>query len=172
MMSSKNENRIEYTRYGKLITPQDKALDKITCGVAVITTHWNEKPYGMTAAWFTRSSNEPYLMTVSVWNENFTHDILLESKIFATNILSENQRELVIHFGRQSGRDIDKFADVRYRPEKSGSPILYQDAIAYMDCRTVNNMKAGDHTIFLGEILQAAILSDQVPLIYDRQDYP
>ena len=171
-MIQENENPNEYSRSGKLITPLDKTLDKITCGVAVITTHWNEKPYGMTAAWFTRSSNEPYLMTVSVWNENFTHDILLESKIFAANILGESHRKLTIHFGRQSGRDIDKFKDVRYRTEKSGSPILYKDAIAYMDCRTVNTMNAGDHTIFLGEILQAAILSEEAPLIYDRQDYP
>lgn len=171
-MIPKNENPNEYSSSGKLITPHDKALDKITCGVAVITTHWNEKPCGMTAAWFMRSSNEPCLMTVSVWNENFTHDILLESKIFATNILGESHRELAIHFGRQSGRDIDKFKDVRYRTEKSGSPILYKEAIAYMDCRTVNTMNAGDHTIFLGEILQAAILSEEVPLIYHRQDYP
>ena len=130
-MISENENPVEYSRSGKLITPLDRALDKITCGVAVITTHWNEKPYGMTAAWFTRSSNEPYLMTVSVWNENFTHDMLLKSKIFATNILGESQRELAIHFGRQSGRDIDKFAGLSYRTEKSGSPILNKDATVF-----------------------------------------
>lgn len=111
-------------------------------------------------------------MTVSIWNENCTHDILLESKIFAANILGEKQQELAIHFGRQSGRDIDKFKDIRYRTEKSGSPILYKDAIAFMDCRTVNTMNAGDHTVFLGEILQAAILSEEVPLIYARPDYP
>ena len=171
-MITGRESKVEYTRSGKLITPIDRALDKITCGVAVITTHWDEKPYGMTAAWFTRSANEPYLMTVSVWNENFSHDILLKSKIFAVNILGENQQELAIHFGRQSGRDIDKFTGIRYRTEKSGSPILYKDAVAYMDCRTVNSMNAGDHTIFLGKILQAAVLRQEVPLIYDRKDYP
>ncbi len=171
-MLSVNEEPLEYSRGGKIITPQDKALDKITHGVAVITTCWNDKPYGMTAAWFARASNEPYLMTVSVWNENCTHDVLLKSGIFAANILGETKKEFAIHFGRQSGRQVDKFSQVPYRTEVSGSPILYKDAIAYMDCRIANNLKAGDHTIFLGEIFKADFLNKEDPLIYDRRDYP
>ncbi len=171
-MNSRDEGPIEYSRTGKTITPLDKALDKISHGVAAITTYWDEKPYGMAAAWFTRASNEPYLMTVSVWQENFTHDVFLKSHVFAANILGENKQKLAIHFGRQSGRDIDKFSHITYRTEVTGSPILYKDAIAYMDCRIVDTLKAGDHTIFLGQILQAAILNEDNPLIYNRKDYP
>ena len=171
-MVSEKEEQIEYSRTGKIITPLDKALDKITHGVAIITTYWDDQPYGMTAAWFTRASNQPYLMTVSVLNKNFTHDVLLKSGIFAANILGERKKEFAIHFGRQSGRNVNKFSQVDYRIELSGSPILYKDALAYVDCRIGNTLKAGDHTILLGEVLQAAILRDEDPLIYDRKDYP
>ncbi len=163
---------IEYTRTGKIITPQDRALDKITLGVHVITTQWQDKPYGMTAAWVTRCSNEPYLVAVNVWEQNFSHDMFKKSGVYAINVLSQGQEELAIHFGRQSGRDIDKFKDVFWRPAESGSPILYQDALAYIDCRVADSLKVGDHTLFVGQVIKAEILKKLEPLVYDRRSYP
>jgi len=171
-MTTQHEEVTEYSRSGKIITQLDNALDKITHGVAIITTSWKNKPYGMAAAWFTRASNEPYLISVSVWTKNFTHENIEKSRIYAVNILGETKKDLAIHFGRQSGRDVNKFELIAYRTGKSGSPILYRDAIAYVDCQVVDAFEAGDHTIFLGKVLQAEIICDQDPLIYRRKDYP
>ena len=171
-VSNENNEMIEYSRTGKVITPLDKALDKIVNGVAIITTSLGKTPYGMTAAWFTRASNEPYLVTVSVWKKNFTHENIQKSRIYAINILDESKKDLAVHFGRQSGRDVNKFKQIVYRNGKSGSPILYMDAMAYVDCQVVKTLEAGDHTIFLGQVLQAETISPHNHLVYNRKDFP
>ena len=165
------EEEIEYSRTGKIITPLDRALDKILHGIGIVTTSLARRPYGMTATWFTRVSNSPYLVIVSVWQKNFTHDNIARSRVYAINILGERERDLATQFGSESGRDVDKFRQVVYRIGKTGSPILYQDAIAYIDCQVVDTMEAGDHTIFLGQVVEAAILSPQDPQVYHRKDY-
>ena len=92
--------------------------------------------------------------------------------VFAINILDESKKDLAIHFGRQSGREVDKFVEIEYRTEESGSPILHRDAIAYVDCRVVETLEAGDHTIFMGKVLKAETIRQKDPLVYNRKDYP
>lgn len=171
-MSIENKEVIEYSRSGKVITALDNALDRIVHGVAIITTAFNNRPYGMAAAWFTRASNEPYLVAVSVWKKNFTHQKIQESRIFAINILEEGKKDLAVHFGQQSGRDVNKFKQIGYRTGKSDSPILCRDIVAYVDCQVVNTLDAEDHTIFLGKVIQAEIVSPNDPLIFNRKDFP
>ena len=170
--TKENRRKNEYSTTGKLITPLDRALDKIVHGVAIITTCVNGKPYGMAAAWVTRASNEPYLVSVSVWKENLTHEKIQKSGVYAINILDESKKHLAIHFGRHPGRDVNKFEQIVYRKGKSGSPILYMDAVAYVDCQVIKAIEAGDHTILLGQVLQAEIMRPHHPMIYARKDYP
>ena len=168
---TENEEEIEYSKIGKIITPLDRALDKTLHGIGIVTTSLEGTPYGMAAAWFTRASNEPYLVSVSVWHRNYTHEKIAQSRVYAINILGKGKRDLVIHFGHQSGRDVNKFKDIVYRTGRSSAPILHQDAIAYVDCKVVDTMKAGDHTIFLGYVLDAENLQRLDPEVYHRKDY-
>jgi flavin reductase (DIM6/NTAB) family NADH-FMN oxidoreductase RutF len=163
---------VEFSRTGKQINATDMALDRLVSGVAIVTTCYERMPYGMTAAWFARASNEPYMVTVSVWGKNFTHEKMILSRNYAINILDEHSKDLAVHFGRQSGRDVDKFANIPYRLGESGAPILFKDCLAYIDCRMVDSMKAGDHTIFLGHVLRAEILVQHDSLVYNRKDFP
>lgn len=163
---------IEYSRTGKLITPTDRALDKILSGLVIVTTCYEEIPYGMTAAWFSRASNEPYLVTVSISENSYTHGKLIKSGNYALNILDESQKELASHFGRNSGRDVNKFMSIEFRLGKSGSPILYKNACAFMDCQVIDTLNAGDHTVFLGKVLDAEIIKPVEPLVYHRKDFP
>jgi len=54
---------------------------------------------------------------------------------------------------------------------KTGAPIL-KDCLAFMDCRVHGSLEVGDHTIFVGEILDSGFQKAGEPLIYDRLDYP
>ncbi len=164
----------EYTRTGREVTLADRVMDKIVKGVAIITTKSGEKVNGMAASWFTRVSEVPFLVMVSVWKENYSHDLIKKGGIFAINIMAKGQVETARHFGRQSGRDTNKFLNTKYEIKKTGSPIL-KDCLAFLDCKVFSFLEAGDHTIFVGEVLDSGFHRDDrdgEPLVYDRKDYP
>jgi flavin reductase (DIM6/NTAB) family NADH-FMN oxidoreductase RutF len=86
------------------------------------------------------------------------------------NYLREGQQVLAVHFGKQSGREVDKFHKVHYSTEKTGAPIL-KDCLAYLDCRVINQMDSGDHTIFLGEVLSGQVIAPGRGLQFELKDY-
>ncbi|HID09196.1 TPA: flavin reductase, partial [Candidatus Micrarchaeota archaeon] len=65
--------------------------------------------------------------------------------------------------------EVDKFAGISYRTAVTGSPIL-EGVAAWLDCRLVGSCPAGDHTIFVGEVVEAWA-GDKAPLRYDPRDY-
>ena len=160
----------ETTRMGRAITDIDRAFNVHVRGVMVITTKMGQKLNGMSAAWVSRAAEQPFLVMASIYKENYSHDLIRKSRIFAVNYLKEGQQGLAIHFGKQSGRDVDKFMKVPYFTEKTGAPIL-RDCLAFLDCRVVRKMDSGDHTIFLGETLSGRVLAPGRGLEYDLKDY-
>jgi len=147
-----------------------KARWLITNGVYVITANWDGRLNGMAAAWVTRISAEPVLVAVAIWHENLTYRYVHESEAFAVNILGEGQQELARWFGRRSGRDVDKFARAPYRLGPTGSPIL-EEALAYLDCSVIFEMAFGDHTLFVGEVVEEGVQHEGAPLVYRHEDY-
>ena len=160
----------ETTRMGRPISDIDRAFNVQVRGVMVITTKWGEKMNGMSAAWVSRASEQPFLVMASVYKENYSHDLIQQSRIFAVNYLREGQQNLAIHFGKQSGREVDKCRKVLYSTDKTGAPIL-NDCLAYLDCRVINQMDSGDHTIFLGEVLSGKVITPGRGLQFELKDY-
>jgi flavin reductase (DIM6/NTAB) family NADH-FMN oxidoreductase RutF len=161
---------IETTRQGRAITDIDRAFNVQVRGVVVITTTWGQKLNGMSAAWVSRASEQPFLVMASVYKKNYSHDLIHKSGIFAVNYLRQGQQRLAIHFGKQSGREVDKFLKVPYFAEKTGAPIL-KDCLAYLDCGVIDRMDSGDHTIFLGEVLSGRVIASGRGLEFELKDY-
>ena len=159
-----------YTSTGREVTLIDRVFDQMARGVVVITTRLDKKLNGMSACWVSRSADQPFLVMASIWKKNFSHDLIKESGIFAINILRRDQVNVARHFGKQSGRDVEKFAQVAYRKAKTGSPIL-SDCLAYLDCWVVSATDSGDHTIYVGEVQEADFITRGEPLLFQRSDY-
>lgn len=147
-----------------------KARWLITNGVYVVTARWENKLNGMAASWVTRISADPTLVAVAIWHENLTYRFVHGSGAFALNILGEGQQELARWFGRRSGRNVDKFARVPYRLGPTGSPIL-KEALAYLDCRVIFERAFGDHTLFVGEVVEEGVQHEGAPLVYRHEEY-
>lgn len=146
-------------------------IEKIINGVAVVTSKRGNKDInGLSVAWMSQVSWDPPLVMVAIGKVNYTHDFIKESKVFAISILSQNMKDMAKLFGLKSGRDINKFQDITYEFKKSGSPII-SDCLAYLDCKVLKSFDVGDHTIFVGEILDTDIKDDKEPLIYNSKDY-
>lgn len=145
-------------------------LERIVNGVAVVTSKRETDINGLSVAWMTQVSDSPPLVMVCVGKEKYTHELIDDSGVFAINILSERQKDVAKLFGLQSGRTINKFNEIDYDLKKSGAPIL-KDCLAYVDCTVHKSIDVGDTTLFVGEILEAAINNGEKPLIYNSKDY-
>jgi len=147
-----------------------EVLEKIVNGVVIVTSKKGKEINGLTVAWVTQASFNPPLVIVSIGKERYTREFIEESKVFAINILSERQKDLAKLFGLHSGKTMNKFSKVEYETRKTGAPIL-KDCLAYLDCKVHKSIEVGDHIIYVGEILEARIKSDEKPLIYNSKDY-
>lgn len=150
---------------------QEVAFKALVNGVYVVTTRLGDKVNGMTAAWVSQVSLNPLLVMVSIAPPRYSHTLIKESGIFAINVLTSEQVDLAKRFGYKSGRKIDKFAGLDYLTASSGAPILPQ-AYAFLDLKLVHTFTAGDHSLFVGEVLEAKFLHPQSqPLIFKKSDF-
>jgi flavin reductase (DIM6/NTAB) family NADH-FMN oxidoreductase RutF len=93
---------------------------------------------------------------------------IARSGVFAANVLEEGRGEaLSRRFSTWGVRD--KFQGVAYRTERTGSPIL-EISLAWVDCQVTETVTAGDHVIFIGEVLEADAREGS-PLVYYRGGY-
>lgn len=137
-------------------------------GVAVVTTVKPDgKLCGLTANAVASVSLDPPLILVCVAKDSDTHDCIRSASFFAVNVLDNADERIARRF---STWDVDqKFEGLAFRPEATGAPI-FDNAIAWIDCHVQAEYPAGDHTIFVGEVL-AGDAREGMPLVYYRGGY-
>lgn len=111
----------------------------------------------MTAAWVTQVSFSPSLLAVSVAPERYTHSLIEAAGAFSVSVLREDQEDVAKDLGSRSGARGDKLKGYKIGTRKTGAPIL-EEAGAYYDCRVVAKHKVGDHTLFVGEVVDQGSL--------------
>lgn len=147
-----------------------RAQRKIINGIYVISTRLGERINAMTAAWVCRASHSPPLLTVAIGRTRYTHDMIRGSGVFAVHALGPEHMGVAKRFGLKTGHRSKKFEGVEYSTKVTGSPIL-RDCIAWIDCRVVGEHDAGDHTIFVGEMLDGDVVKDVPTVLYDRESF-
>ncbi len=146
------------------------ALGHLTHGVYVLGTRRGRQSNAMAASWVMQTSERPPCVAVAIRNDRYTHDIVAESETFALSVLRDDQVNVATHFGEMSGEHDDKLRGVPYGLTPTGSPYLL-DCLAYLDCRMMDRARAGDHTVFVGEVTAGETLDASFPLIYDPAEY-
>ena len=126
-----------------------KAFGSFATGVTVVTTRQNNGiPRGFTANSFTSVSLDPPLLLVCISKNAQSFSTFRDSKYFAVNILSENQRSTAGLFSSQSP---EKFKITKWKKGYKDLPIL-DSALSYFSCEKTNFQEAGDHAIIIGSI--------------------
>lgn len=144
-----------------------KTLYKVSYGLYVVGSVKNEKYNGQIANTVFQITSEPPTIAVSINKSNLTHEFIKESKVFAVSILSkETPIRFIGHFGFKSGRDTDKFKDVKYKSGITGAPVVLEYTIAYLETEVTNMVDVGTHTIFIGKVVDAEILGTGEPMTY------
>ena len=140
-------------------------------GVTVVTTRGEEHAYGMTANAFSSVSLDPPLILVCVINPSEGAEHITRNGVFAVNILAVDQEPMSRYFAsRDRPKGLDAFRDVPHRIAASGSPIL-DGVAAFMDCRVHAMHEAGDHLIFIGEVLELDVQDSGTPLVFHGGGY-
>lgn len=122
-----------------------QTFGKFATGVTVVTFFDEDKISGITVNSFTSVSLEPALVLVSI-DKKAKALLKLENKAFTINILAEDQAGIAWQFaGReQQGIEIDWIKD--------GSAPRIANVAAYIECKPWQQVDAGDHVLFIGEI--------------------
>ena len=140
----------------------DQALKKITTGIYIVTSKLGSEINGMVASWVSQVSFSPPLIMVAIKKERYSHLMIEKGKVFAVNILSKKQKKMVSTF-KGKDKSENKFLTIPFEIKKSGAPVI-KDALAFLDCRLITKFAPGDHTIFIGEVLEGDIVEEGNPL--------
>ena len=129
-------------------------LRYLTSPVVAVTSERGGKRNGMILDSAVRASIVPSVPRLSVYIHkfNFSHDLVFETGRFVVHLLRTDQIELVHQLGFQSGRTIDKLANLPHHLGTTGAPVL-DDCYAHFECRVANVMDTGSSTCFLGDVV-------------------
>jgi len=145
-----------------------KALYKISYGVYIICSIDGDKINGQIANTVIQAASEPPTIAVSINKSNLTHEYINKSKILTASILSQDAPlSLIGNFGFKSGRDVNKFEGINYRTGTTGAPVVTDNATAYLEVKVTKEIDVGTHTMFIGELVDAGVLSDDTVMTYE-----
>ncbi|MCW4466941.1 flavin reductase [Glutamicibacter sp. MNS18] len=132
-------------------------------GVTVITTTCDDTPAGTTASAVASLSMDPPMMLVCLNRSSATHDKVMDSGIFAVNIMSQEQDSTALAFARKG---TDKFAGISWSSAPNGAPVI-DGSLATIACRVTETAVGGTHTVFMGEVIDT-VTNPGEPLTYYR----
>ncbi len=133
------------------------ALRMIPYGLYVLTAEAEDgKVAASTVNWVTQASFDPPLVAVGVKADSGAHSIIKESRVFALNVLGKGQQDLAFSFFKPAERDGNSIAGESFSSGSAGAPIL-SSALAFVECNLVDTVERGDHSLFVGEVVDAGI---------------
>ena len=139
--------------------PNDKktALRMIPYGLYVLTGEAEDgRVAAATVNWVTQTSFEPPLVVVGVKADSGAHAIIKEAGAFALNVLGKDQQGMAYAFFKPAEREGNTIAGEAFRSGSSGAPIL-ESCPAFIECKLVDTFENGDHSIFVGEVVDAGV---------------
>jgi flavin reductase (DIM6/NTAB) family NADH-FMN oxidoreductase RutF len=137
------------------------AFGKMTYGIYVLTSCYQQEINGMIASWVSQVSYAPPQIMVAVHTHRYSHQLIEKGGSFALHVLDKSQQNFLSRF---KGEDpAAKFSDLNWTTGKTGCPIL-SDCLAYLECELKTHYRPGNHTLFIGEVVDAGVLAKASPL--------
>jgi len=145
-----------------------ESLFKLSYGVYILSSKKDSKLNGCIVNTVFQLSPEPPMAAVSVNRQCLTHEYITDSRVFAVSILSEEApMSFVGRFGFRSGREIDKFEQINFKIGQTGSPIVLDNTVAFLEAEVAQSIDVVTHTLFIGRIVACETLEkDAEPMTY------
>ncbi|MEO8512936.1 MAG: flavin reductase family protein [Ignavibacteria bacterium] len=123
--------------------------------VVLITSRFDNQDNVLPVDWHIPLSFSPKLYAVCLESGNHSSAMILKSGVFVVNFMPAECEKQIIECGRLSGKDTDKFGVTgleKSEASKINAPII-KNAVGYLECKLVDTITTGDHTLFIGEVL-------------------
>ena len=146
------------------------ALSSWASGVSVVTTNAGGLLYGLTVSSFTSLSLDPPLILVCIDNRNRFPTMVAEAGGFAVSILAREQEAASNYFAGSGRLPTPNFTTIEGEWTESGQPVV-KGAAAHIVCRLHDQLQRGDHTIIIGEVVEARTDDSKMPLLYWKRGY-
>ncbi len=138
-----------------------QAFGRMTNGIYVLTTRYGDQINAMIASWVTQVSYDPPLILAAVHPNRYCHDLVEKSAAFALHIIARDQTEMI---ERMMGPDPSaKFDGLQWEADTNGCPRL-EACLAWFACRVNAIHRPGNHTLFIGEVVDAGINAQGKPM--------
>ncbi|MEQ9548856.1 MAG: flavin reductase family protein [Coleofasciculus sp. G3-WIS-01] len=139
-------------------------LRKIPHGLYICGVKEGDNLNGFTVSWLMQSSFEPPLVVNCIKKETGSHEMLKKSGVFSISFLDSGQKNMAAKFFKPQSRVGNKFEDVEfYEGEATGCPII-SDSLGYIECKVIDAVEKGDHSIYVGEVIAAGVHREGEPL--------
>ncbi len=150
----------------------NQTLFQVTHGLYILTAEHEGRLNGQCLDALMQVTNTPPRIAIGINKHSLTHEMIAATGRFVANVLDredEHCPEVIRHFGFQSGRTVDKFAETPHELGESGIPILPK-AKAFYECRVIPEMTRdlGTHTLFVALVERAGMREDGEPLTYNE----
>ena len=145
-------------------------MKQFPTGVTVVGAAYNGQKHGMTVNSFTSVSLDPPMVLICITRNSGCHKLIKDSGMFSISVLSEHQSELSRRFADHREFDVHRFLGVDHHLGDGAVPIV-DEAVAVLECVVKDCLLAGDHTVFVGVVKSAQVMSDQRPLVFYQSDY-
>lgn len=123
-----------------------------------VTTVANGKRNANIVTWLTQTDMGSKILAVALYKVDYTIELVRESGILNINLLAVDQPGLIRKLGQQSGRNKDKFKNLPHALDERGCPYL-TEAVGYVQCRVKHTTDAGDHELFICEVIKQVVLN-------------
>ncbi len=148
-----------------------RVLWTMPSGLYVIGSRAGDRRNAMTLNWATQVSSNPKLVAIGVEKGAFTHELIAEGRIFSLCVIDREDRAVVRKFTKPV--EVDAAASTMngfpFHDGSTGAPVLDM-AVAYVECRLHQEVDLGDHTLFIGEVVDAGFQKDEETPVLRMED--
>lgn len=147
-------------------TAKRTALRKISYGLYVVGVRDGENLNAFTGDWMSQCSFAPPLVMLAVRNDSGSNAMIRNGQVFAVSVLGREQQDVAKHFFKPERTSIGngKLDGFELVEGETGAPIL-KGCSAWFECRVCEIVETGgDHTVVVGEVIEAGVESDNEPL--------
>ncbi len=146
----------------------DELLNRVTWKIpnalALVGSRAGDERNGMTTSWITQLSMEPVLIGIGVDNKAVTHRLISEGGSFTVNLWNAEDTRPFVKFSKPATYEVGDAGPTMngraVRDGVTGAPI-FDEAIAWVECEVRQSLDLGTHTLFIGEVVDAAIADDE-----------
>jgi flavin reductase (DIM6/NTAB) family NADH-FMN oxidoreductase RutF len=146
-----------------------RVLWTLPSGLYIVGSRAGERRNGMTINWVSQVSFDPKLVAISVEKTAFTHELITEGQVFALNTVSREDRAIVRKFTKPVEVEGNMLNGFPFHDGVTGAPILDQ-APAYVDCEVRQAVEVGNHTLFIGEVVDAGFQTAEETEVLRMED--